>query len=432
MYEEFFGYFGLERNPFHVSPNPLGFFSTAAHDEALSQLVFGIEARKGMMVLTGEPGTGKSTILHYLLEWLQRHNYSTAYVFSSSLAFVDLLQLILRDFGISCSSASKGALRITLRRWLEERHKVGDCPVILIDEAQVLSTRALDDLRKLLNMEIAGTKLVQVVLAGQPLLEQKLRRQKLAQLRQCIMCRCKLPVLTLRETSGYIATRLAGAGLENSTLFPKETVQEIFLYSHGVPRVVNLLCEHALLTAYADRRTSIAPDDILQVARHFDLGGETELARGAFQSNTFCRLIPFPKLGAPVAKARPGEEEKRPLSGETTIASVPPALSPSAPEETAEALALQTGSPAALIIRSKWRFSPYCRAVGKSFGRDCRAFLGRCTAWLRGRPRATAGRSTVSLGKLVLSLSNWFRRPLGSSRIAADPPRVSPAVQKHI
>src|SRR5271169_4145857 len=313
MYEEFFGHFGLQRNPFHVSPDPLGFYSTAAHDEALSQLVFGIETHRGMMILTGEPGTGKSTIVHYLREWLQQQEYSTAYILHPLLASVDLLKLILRDFGIPCSSTSKSDLLIALKGWLQDRHAVGDCPVILIDEAQGLSSRALDELRMLVNMEIAGTILVQVLLAGQPLLEEKLRRRKLAQLRQRIMCLCRLPVLTLAETSGYIASRLAGAGVVNSALFPKDSIQEIFLYSHGVPRVVNLLCEHALLTAYADRRDSIVPRDIVRVARHFDLGGETESPGEVFQSNTFCRLIPFPKLGATVRASRTPEQGQQPL-----------------------------------------------------------------------------------------------------------------------
>src|ERR1700757_52645 len=219
MYEEFFSQFGLQRNPFHASSDPQFFFSTAANDAALAQLVFGIESRQGIVLLTGEPGTGKTTLLHCLLNWLRSHSYSSSYVFHSLLSSAGLLEMILRDFGISCASRAKSGLLAALEEWLLRRHKSGDCPVIVIDEAQALSTRALEELRMLLNLEIPGAKLVQIVLAGQPALEEKLRRPGLEQLRRRIMFHCKLPVLTPEETAGYIASRLARAGAPKSELF---------------------------------------------------------------------------------------------------------------------------------------------------------------------------------------------------------------------
>jgi len=176
MYEEFFSHFGLQRNPFHASSDPQFFFSTAANDAALAQLVFGIESRQGIVLLTGEPGTGKTTLLHCLLNWLRSHSYSSSYVFHSRLSSAGLLEMIFRDFGISCASRAKSGLLAALQKWLRRRHKSGDCPVIVIDEAQALSTRALEELRMLLNLQIPGAKLVQIVLAGQPALEEKLRR----------------------------------------------------------------------------------------------------------------------------------------------------------------------------------------------------------------------------------------------------------------
>ena len=143
MYEGFLGHFGLARNPFQVSPDPAHFYSTVAHDEAVLQLVSRIEARQGFLVLTGDAGTGKTMVLRYLLDWLRKYSYSTAYVFYPLFRSTDVLELILGDFGIPCNSHSKRELMLTLKNWLIDRRKMGDCPVIIIDEAQALKSRTL-------------------------------------------------------------------------------------------------------------------------------------------------------------------------------------------------------------------------------------------------------------------------------------------------
>jgi general secretion pathway protein A len=336
MYEEFFGHFGLQRNPFHVSPNPKSFYSTPVHDEALSQLVFGIEARQGLMVLTGEPGTGKTTILHYLLEWLQKQKYSSAYLFQTLVPSMDLLRLIMRDFGVAYDSQNKGDLLVALKDWLVTRHRLGDCPVILIDEAQGLTTRGLDELRMLLNLEQSGVKLVQLVLAGQPQLEEKLKWRKLAQLRQRIMCHCKLRPLTPEETAGYIRVRLGGAGAGAAAVFQQEAVDGIYRYSQGIPRLIHLLCEHALLATYADRRDSVTSGDILHVAQQFELVSQTKEEADAFRSDTFCRLIPFPKLGAAVGHQK--EHWPKPVASTPAPEAVTAPVAP-VPEITKSAVA---------------------------------------------------------------------------------------------
>jgi general secretion pathway protein A len=427
MYEEFFGHFGLQRNPFHVSTNPHGFYSTAAHDEALSQLVFGIESRQGMMVLTGEPGTGKTTILHYLLEWLDQHNYSTSYVFHTLVPSTDLLRLILRDFGVQCSSNHKGDLLVALREWLVARNAAGDCPVIIIDEAQALTSRALDELRMLLNLEIPGVKLVQLVLAGQPQLEEKLKWRKLAQLRQRVICHCRLPALSLEETAGYIGTRLAGAGVEGSALFPKETVEEVFRYSKGVPRVIHLLCEHALLAAYADRRDSIQSSDVLRVARQFDLAGDVGVPAEAFRSDTFCRLIPFPKLDV-AALALPRELALEEAETMSEALEAPEKVAVSAPKNAAPAGTLKAARPVVVRKVMPQSFLVYWREVGRSFVRDGRQFLEHCTTWL-GQPFGKA--RMRGHRRIMASVSAWLKLPFGSERIGSAPPRVSSAGHKH-
>jgi general secretion pathway protein A len=311
MYEQIYGHFGLTRNPFLVSPDPENFFSTAAHDEALLQLVSRIEARQGFLVLTGEAGTGKTIVLRYLLDWLRRYNYPTAYVFHPLLRSADLLELILEDFGVPCRSSSKKELLVALKNWLIDRHRLGDCPVILIDEAQALKNKTLHQLAALLRLQVGGTRLVQLVLAGQPSLEEKLDDRQLAQLRLRVMYHCKIPALSMAETAGYVGSRLgvAGAATSDSSMFPEESIQEIFGYSRGIPRVINLLCEHAFLAAYADGRKAISPNDVLRVAQYFDLSGAPKLDKDAVATGTFCRLIPFPHSETTVVEAQAADSE---------------------------------------------------------------------------------------------------------------------------
>jgi general secretion pathway protein A len=333
MHEQFYGHFGLRYNPFHVSPNPQRYYSTTAHDEALLHIMFGIESRKGLMVLTGEPGTGKTTILHYLLEWLGRNNYSTAYVFHTILTSSDLLHIILRDFGVKCASNEKSEMLIAFREWLLHRRRAGDCPVIIIDEAQALTSRALEELRMLLNLEIFGVKLVQLVLAGQPRLEARLHRKRLTQLRERIMCHCKLPALTLPETTGYIEKRVTDAGAHNPELFPLETIEEIYKYSRGIPRVIHLLCDQTLLAACADRRDTICTEDVLRIAQQFDLQPTYAPAEEeVFRPNTFRRLMAFPRLEAMKTAIREHDREMERKSVLQPIAVAAPVM-----EEIAEA-----------------------------------------------------------------------------------------------
>ncbi len=276
MYTNLFQYFGLRENAFHVSPDPRFFFSTGVHASALAELSAGVDSHQGLIVLIGEAGTGKTILLHKFLNWLRARRQSSSYIFQSQLKPLELFEAILRDFGAPFDSRRKGDLLAAMSEWLIHRHSMGDSPVLVIDEAQAMSLRTLDRLRMLLNLEMPGHKLLQIVLAGQPQLEEKLRRPELLQLRQRVMFRCTLPSLSLEETAAYVKHRLTHCGAAESNVFPPESLEVVHIYAQGIPRVVNLLCEHALITAYAEKSTVVTPDMISRVAMTFELTPQSE------------------------------------------------------------------------------------------------------------------------------------------------------------
>jgi len=347
IYEHMFRSFGLKENPFSVSPDLRFLFAGPSYETAIAELMFGIESHRGLLVLTGEAGTGKTTLMRHFLQWLNTRQFSSSYIFHTHLDSSDLFEFILRDFGVPVDSTKKSDLLATLHRWLHARQAEGDSPVIIIDEAQALSLRTLSELNLLLNLENIRGKLVQIVLAGQPELEEKIRRPELRALRQRIMVRCRLPLLSLEETADYIASRLRGAGGSGASTFPPETIETIYSYARGVPRIVNLLCEHALIGAYADRRTVVSSNNVRRVAAEFDLVG------APFQATTMDSPFPYKfnvppavphQIGADaVAMSQPAETPatveasaigKTPGNIEASVVADPPVV-PAVVEETA-------------------------------------------------------------------------------------------------
>jgi general secretion pathway protein A len=354
MLNDFFQFFGLRENPFHISPDPRFYHSTPAHAAVLSELVYSIETRHGFVVLTGDAGTGKTTTLNYLLDWLKQRGISSSYLFHSKLKPRELLEFIVQDFGITYTSRRKGHLLAALCHWLIQRHSRGDCPVIMIDEAQLLSSETLDELRLLLNLETPTGKLVQLVLAGQLQLEERLRQPELKQLRQRVMFHCRLRQLTEEETSQYIAARLATAGATDARVFPEETIRAIHGFSSGVPRVVNMLCEHSLLRAYADQQQTVSPEIVRCVATEFDLVSRMEVVGGDAVSNPFGRLVSFSERELPAASiSKPSGSAPLPVKEVAAPGAVPaPVLRQLEPEELEPVVVSLTESwePAALPV----------------------------------------------------------------------------------
>jgi len=268
MYKEFFG---LRANPFNVNPDPRYLFLTRHTEEALACLTYGIQSRKGFVLLTGEVGTGKTTLINKLMEWLRLQQVATAFIFNSRMDVPQFLDFMMADFGVPCDAMTKSQLLQRLYNWLLDRYRAGETAVLVVDEAQNLSDEVLEEIRMLTNLETFTEKLLQIVLVGQPELEQRLKQPQLRQLRQRLTLRAKTHPLNLEETKSYIAQRLRIAGSNGDPIFDTEATVAIFRYSLGIPRVINLLCEHCLVSGFVDQKKTIPVEVVDSVARDFDL-----------------------------------------------------------------------------------------------------------------------------------------------------------------
>jgi general secretion pathway protein A len=264
-------YFGLKENPFNVNPDPRFLFLTKEIEEALTGLMYGIQTRKGFITLTGEVGTGKTTLINRLLDWLHHRRARTAFLFNSRMNTSQLIDFILAEFDIHCESKSKSQQLMKLNQWLLDRYRNGETVVLIIDEAQNLTYPVMEEVRLLTNLETSTEKLLQIVLSGQPELEEKLRLPQLRQLRQRIMLRCKTCPLSKEQTHEYITDRLKTAGASGEPIFSSRAMDTVHLYSMGIPRVVNLLCEHSLVNSFVDQQRPIQPKVVEDIAREFQL-----------------------------------------------------------------------------------------------------------------------------------------------------------------
>jgi type II secretory pathway predicted ATPase ExeA len=263
-------YFSLRALPFGASPDPRFLFLRPQIRETLACLQYGIAARKGFVVMTGEVGTGKTTLLRAVLDTFAKGRISTAYVFNPRLDVLDFFEFVLTDFGIPPKTRTKSGMLLQLNRWLIERYRAHELCAIVIDEAQGLSWELLEEIRLLTNLETHSEKLVQIVLSGQPELEEKLHHPNVRQLRQRVSLWCKTQPLSGEETQAYIAERLRIAGASHPVL-TAEAVELVYLYSQGIPRIINLICEHAMINAYAEQVKPIPARIIESAVGELDL-----------------------------------------------------------------------------------------------------------------------------------------------------------------
>jgi general secretion pathway protein A len=270
MYKSFFG---LKRNPFEITPDPSFLFPTRRHNEALAALYYGVRRHKGFVVMTGEVGTGKTLLVRCLLQLLNRKDVAYAYVFNSRLSPMEFLQYIAGDLGLNVAGKNKSELLLELSSFLISRYQQKLTTVLVVDEAHHLEVEVLEEIRLLTNLETAERKLLQILLVGQPELDLKMDSVELRQLKQRIALRSQLEPLTLEETTGYIQRRLqlAGANSHSTTVFPPDTMARVFRHSSGIPRLINTVCENALITAFARQSHTVTPDVIDEVASDFRL-----------------------------------------------------------------------------------------------------------------------------------------------------------------
>lgn len=278
MYERFYG---LTQNPFGISPNPAFYYATMRHNEALANLTYGVLMQRGFIVLTGEVGTGKSLLVRCLLETLQRSRVVHAYIFNPMVSSTDLLRLILVDFGVRDPKPTRGEMLQQFNEFLIDVYRRGGVAALIIDEAHLLSMELLEELRLMTNIETSQHKLLQILLVGQPELDSMLDSLELRAMKQRVALRYSLEPLDEMEVRGYIEKRLELAGAPGRALqiFPPPTLARILHYSQGIPRLINTICDSALINGYGRQMKSITPAIIDETANDLRLGFQSSASK---------------------------------------------------------------------------------------------------------------------------------------------------------
>jgi general secretion pathway protein A len=269
MYQRFYD---LRELPFELTSNPRYLFFSAGHREALSNLEYGLSTAKGVTVLVGEAGTGKTTLLQAALQSEECRHVRCVYLNNPALKRDEFVEMLARRFDFGSEAAqSKTVLLEQLDRSLRDRRARGEITALVIDEAQSLSVELLEEVRLLANIETPTEKLLPLVLSGQPELAERLNDSSLRQLKQRVALRCELKSLDLAETAAYIASRIRIAGGQASKLFTREAVQQIHEFSRGIPRTISVLCDNSLLGGMAVGRQPVDREIVNEVCRDFDL-----------------------------------------------------------------------------------------------------------------------------------------------------------------
>ena len=271
MYCEFFGF---REKPFNITPNPRFIFLSKNHREAFAHLLYGIDNHGGFIELTGEVGTGKTTVLRTLLEQLDERGHRTALIFNPCLSALELMKSINREFGIAWEGLTNAELLDALNRFLLTENTAGRTVVLVIDEAQNLDPQVLEQVRLISNLETKTDKLIQIVLAGQPELGQLLNRAELRQIAQRITVSYHLTPLDFEDTKAYIEHRLEVAGDWRAAVFSPQALKRVFRHSGGVPRLINIVCDRTLLFGYIEESREITATmvkaAIAEIAREGD------------------------------------------------------------------------------------------------------------------------------------------------------------------
>jgi general secretion pathway protein A len=278
MYEAFFN---LRERPFDLAPNPRFLLLTSTHREALANLHYGFTGRKGLTLLVGEAGAGKTTLVRAALAQWEKSGHLVAHLNNPTLTRDEFIEFLTDSFGLAASaSASKTRFLAELTRLVTERHAQGQVTGLLIDEAQSLSPELLEEVRLLVNIETSNDKLFQVILAGQPELAGRLNQPGLRQIKQRVALRCRIAPLDVRDAAAYVAGRIQVAGGVAGQVFTREAVMTVFEHSGGIPRIISVICDNALLAGFAVGRRPVTKDVVEEVCRDFDLERSDEPVAG--------------------------------------------------------------------------------------------------------------------------------------------------------
>src|SRR6204780_4156387 len=239
-------HFGLSAEAFSLSPDPAFFYRSEQHEEALANLIYGVQSRKGFLVLTGEVGTGKTTMLECLRDFLESQHIEFAFLFNSRITSDQFFEMIAYDLNLKCQRTSKTEVLFALNSLVVREADQGRTTVLIVDEAHNLEWEVLEEIRLLGNLENRQGKLLQIILSGQPELDRKLDAPNLRQLKQRIVLRCNLQPFTLRDAVEYIESRLERAGLTEQQIFSEELMADIHVRAQGIPRVINAICDNLL------------------------------------------------------------------------------------------------------------------------------------------------------------------------------------------
>jgi general secretion pathway protein A len=307
MYEH---YYGLERHPFDLTPDPRFLYLTPQHSEALAHLEYALTGRKGITVLIGEAGTGKTTLLRAALDRARSTDLKHADISNPTLTRDEFYELVAAELGLSATAArSKAQFLIELNSLVRAQVAAGGVTVLIIDEAQSMSFELLEEIRLLANIESETEKLLQVILVGQPELADRLNAPELRQLKQRIAMRCSLNPLGLRETAAYVAGRLRIAGGDAARIFTRDAVALIHERSHGIPRSISVICDNALVNGFAAGMRPIDRQTVVSVCRDLDFTANTS------SSATQRRNAPTPPPPpAPTSRVSPEVQESTSLS----------------------------------------------------------------------------------------------------------------------
>ena len=270
MYTE---YYGLVRSPFEMTPDPSFLYLGEAHREGLATLVYAVNSGKGFVMLTGEVGTGKTTLLHALLGQLDS-NTNSAFIFNPRLDPMGFFRVLFEELDIGPPRETKAEYLLTLNQYLIDKLAANERVLLIVDEAQNLSTEMLEEIRLLSNLETPTSKLIQIMLVGQPELQDLVDQPELRQLRQRIALRHRLRPFDAAEVVEYVQERLAKAGYTGRGLFKKKALKELYAITAGTPRMINNICDGAMLLGYARQETTLGPEAIREVAHDLGLVGK--------------------------------------------------------------------------------------------------------------------------------------------------------------